>query len=520
MPPTNTSFLSPYRRFFVTTVLTVSTLLLALTSSAFAVSATVDFEGLAEGQVVSNLSSGAGISGDPIAGVITVFGDSMDPAIVSNAAIVFDATCADGCSGGDPDLQIPSLGNVLIIGEDLVDADGNGLVDDPDDADLAGQIIDFNFVGFGPTGTVVVDSVTVVDVETSEQVGTIEAFAGATLIQSVPILPTGNNGSRTISVDAAGAQRLKITLMGSAAIDNIEIDTASVCGDGVVDPSSGEQCDGSNDTACPGQCQSNCDCPPGPVCGDDSVNQPSEECDGTAVGTACDGYCKSDCSCADCGDGEVNRPGEICDGGDDDACGDGTCLSNCMCSDPVCGDDVVNDPGEDCDGSDNEGCVNMLCQDDCTCVPPIFNDPAKIVFHKVPGIVDRFDAHGRVVPVGGFDPESSTIVIRLTNPEETLYEGMLLPGDCVRKGDTNTWQFRDRNAKYGTGSRDGMYRLMIKDRGGNGIYGFRFRAYGDLDGATVETMTVEIQVGEHRFAWRDRWRGLKRGWKLRFPTPF
>ena len=91
--------------------------------------ATIDFEtGLSEGDTVSSVSCGSGMScsADP-GGFVDVFGDSADPGIPGNAAMVFDAECAGGCSGGDNDLFFPGHGNILIITEDE-DAG------DPDDA--------------------------------------------------------------------------------------------------------------------------------------------------------------------------------------------------------------------------------------------------------------------------------------------------------------------------------------------------------------------------------------------------
>ncbi|MCH7592362.1 MAG: diacylglycerol kinase family lipid kinase [Planctomycetes bacterium] len=78
--------------------------------------ATIDFEGLAEGATVSTVSCGTGMScsADP-GGFVGVFGDSADPGIQGNAAMIFDATCAGGCSGGDNDLFFPGHGNILII---------------------------------------------------------------------------------------------------------------------------------------------------------------------------------------------------------------------------------------------------------------------------------------------------------------------------------------------------------------------------------------------------------------------
>ena len=73
-----------------------------------------------------------------------------------------------------------------------------------------------------------------------------------------------------------------------------------------------------------------CEAPP--ICGDDMVNQPGEQCDGSDA-AACPGQCRSDCTCPPqpvCGDNLVNRAGEECDGTDDDAC-PGECRSSCLC---------------------------------------------------------------------------------------------------------------------------------------------------------------------------------------------
>src|SRR3990170_2820001 len=98
----------------------------------------IDFEGLPEGSIVSSLSFGAGISGDPISGEVTVFGINPVFGPNVNAAMIFDSACLPGgtpadCTGNDSDLFLPAEGNVLIISEDL---DSN----DPDDADMVGSI--------------------------------------------------------------------------------------------------------------------------------------------------------------------------------------------------------------------------------------------------------------------------------------------------------------------------------------------------------------------------------------------
>jgi hypothetical protein len=138
--------------------------------------------------------------------------------------------------------------------------------------------------------------------------------------------------------------------------------SGSQCGNGALD--GGEQCDGSNDAACPGACQANCTCP---SCGDNAVNGPSEECDGSDD-DACPGACQANCTCTTgtCGNGMAEF-GEECDGADAAAC-PGACQTNCTCG-AVCGDGVI-DPGEQCDGSGTGGaCPASACQANCTCGP-------------------------------------------------------------------------------------------------------------------------------------------------------
>lgn len=66
--------------------------------------------------------------------------------------------------------------------------------------------------------------------------------------------------------------------------------TCEGCGNSVLEGS--EECDGSDDSACPAQCQSDCTCP---VCGDNVV-EGAEQCDGSAD-AACPNLCLSNCSC-------------------------------------------------------------------------------------------------------------------------------------------------------------------------------------------------------------------------------
>jgi len=138
------------------------------------------------------------------------------------------------------------LYNTLIVAEDLVDGNGDGLVDDPDDADLAGEFIDFDFSsinqnnngngngnGKNGSGTVTVNSVTVMDVERSEFIGdAILLFRPGQPTAFISVPYTGDNGVVVIDgIGLSGVDRMRIKLNGSAAIEGIvfEEDQPGVC---------------------------------------------------------------------------------------------------------------------------------------------------------------------------------------------------------------------------------------------------------------------------------------------------
>lgn len=190
-------------------------LLPAVAVASTTMTATIDFEGLGEGTIVSAVSDGTGISGDPIAGSVGVVG-TLPSVPGENRAMVFDSTCTPSATGDDADLCNPALGNSLIISED-------GDSTDPDDADEFGMVVEFDFAGYGPTGTVDVSSITIVDVERVEPGGTIEAFGGGGSLGVVPIPTAGDNSTQVIPLDFQGVEGLVVTLAGSASVDNVEI---------------------------------------------------------------------------------------------------------------------------------------------------------------------------------------------------------------------------------------------------------------------------------------------------------
>ena len=174
--------------------------------------ATIDFSGLAKGAIVGSLSHGAGISGDPIEGSVSVFGSNpVFPG--TNTAMIFDATCAGGCSGGDHDLHFPELGSGLIISEDLDSSD-------PDDADNPGAFFRFDFSNFGQ-GKVNVESLIVADVD--EATGEIKVYRDGALVKTVPFPPTGDHMYEEVRVGIENIDLLIVDLNGSGMIDNVKI---------------------------------------------------------------------------------------------------------------------------------------------------------------------------------------------------------------------------------------------------------------------------------------------------------
>lgn len=197
-------------------------LALLSTDRANAATTTIDFEGIAEGTIVSSVDCSSGVTcGSPLAGSVSVNG--VNPALAGNQAMIFDAACGGGCTGGDDDLNVPAQGNVLIISED-------GDSGDPDDANLNNMRFDIDLSGFGP-GTFTVESLVVIDID-GEPGGTIELFdggPGGILVTTVAIPETGDGGHATVAIGDVG-DFLRITLQGSGAIDDIALESGVISG--------------------------------------------------------------------------------------------------------------------------------------------------------------------------------------------------------------------------------------------------------------------------------------------------
>jgi hypothetical protein len=200
--------------FFLTT---------SVSTKAQQVSAVIDFENIAPGTIVSQLSSGFGISGDPIDGFVFVRALNPDLGDV-NAAMIFDARCPPGnssaCSGNDSDLFKPAFGNTLIISEDLDTTD-------PDDADVAGSRIQFEYSNLGDGSGAFVESLEVHDIEEDQgeledaKITFFEGGLGGTPVGTVDIPHTGNGVSALVPVGVANVDAMEIDLAGSGMINNI-----------------------------------------------------------------------------------------------------------------------------------------------------------------------------------------------------------------------------------------------------------------------------------------------------------
>lgn len=170
--------------------------------------ALIDFNGLAAGTVVSEVSSGSGISGMAIPGSVAVFGINFTQDAGVNHAMIFDT---DNPTGDDEDLVVPGEDHqeVLIISEDLDSSD-------PDDQAPPGGSITLDFSGFGP-GVVDINNFVTID---NEEAGEWKAYAsGGAMIASGPIASIANSTQQVITVNQAGVAKLTVTFNGSGALD-------------------------------------------------------------------------------------------------------------------------------------------------------------------------------------------------------------------------------------------------------------------------------------------------------------
>lgn len=201
--------------------------------AAFAV--TIDFDGLPAGTFVDDQFAGVNISG--------VTFDPSHP----DAAILFDS---QGGSANDTDLQGPAwsggniasevLGNLLILPQNVDDANSDGLVDVPNDSGKGPTPGGFLVFGFD---TPITDfGLDLVDLEAGESLlisflsdgDVVGSLSDADLAAMDGSIAYGNNSANRIApisaamFNAASFDQVQIHLFGSGAIDNVDFSPVSV----------------------------------------------------------------------------------------------------------------------------------------------------------------------------------------------------------------------------------------------------------------------------------------------------
>ncbi|MCB0115273.1 MAG: Ig-like domain-containing protein, partial [Caldilineaceae bacterium] len=179
----------------------------------------ITFAGLPAGLIVNDQVNGVSIRAE------------NDRSGHPDLAVIFDSS---NPTGGDVDLGTPNedfggpgigdggrsgqegennaaLGNLLIIAENDVDANNDGLIDDPDDEAAGGRLyFQFN----SPQD---ITSIYVVDVESGG--GVVRAFdEDGSLITSVNIASVGDNGVQEVFLDVEGAHWLEVEFATSGGV--------------------------------------------------------------------------------------------------------------------------------------------------------------------------------------------------------------------------------------------------------------------------------------------------------------
>jgi len=132
-------------------------------------------------------------------------------------AIIFDSA---NPTGGDTDLVTPGYGfgnteaegRILIIAENEIDANNDGLIDSPDDEATGGNIF-FDF-----DADVHVEDLTFIDVDGLEQSYVQGIDANNVVVGTVMLANLGDNSRQTIDIDLDNVRRFKVHFGGSGSV--------------------------------------------------------------------------------------------------------------------------------------------------------------------------------------------------------------------------------------------------------------------------------------------------------------
>ncbi len=105
--------------------------------------------------------------------------------------------------------------------------------------------------------------------------------------------------------------------------------------------------------------------------------------------------------------------------------------------------------------------------------------------------------------------------IDLVNELGFIYRGSLLAGDLQPKPNLR-FEFSDRDAQTGNGTRDGLCQVIARFRQYAGVwyYTVRILAFADLSTATEPTMTVIFNEVDGMSAITAEWAATRFGWRL------
>lgn len=274
------------------------------------------------------------------------------------------------------------------------------------------------------------------------------------------------------------------------------------CGNGRREGS--EACDGTDDLACSGQCQSSCTCPGSLPDGDGdgvpdqfddcpAVANPSqsdldrdglgdacdpqtcgnaareggEECDG-ADASACPGRCRSTCTCAPNvdtdGDGVIDDFDDcptVANPAQTDSDGDGI---GDACDPQTCGNGVRETP-ESCDGADAGACAGT-CQPTCVCACLALADPhdkVSVKTKKDAGVVSASLSLALAAYAG------EPVTLRLDDTNSTPIAETVVGALPPHGGSGKVWQFKNKtgpitSVKLKVGI-PGTFKMKIKTKG-------------------------------------------------------
>lgn len=126
------------------------------------------------------------------------------------------------------------------------------------------------------------------------------------------------------------------------------------------------------------------------------------------------------------------------------------------------------------------------------------------------GPVDALTFQAKITPATPLDPAEEAFSITLRNANGVIFTRTLAAGQLVKQG--RRFQFRDPNARH----LGGFTRVTLRPVGAT-AWRLTVIANGDMSGATLATMSVEIAIGDDTFATLNTWSPREYGWLLHLP---